>query len=329
MGVADFLFNGQAPKSTTTYGNVTANVPQWYSDFQQGIAAKGNAIASQPYQPYGAPRIAGFTQDQSNSFNLTRNGMGAESNSIYKNMQNASKVGQTADAMGDAQPFIDKSGQAAYSTVGDYMNPYNDAVTKQIAVLGARNLQENLMPAVNSDFIRAGQYGSTPMMAEVGKKLRDTSEDVLAKQAEVLQQGYGQAMTAAQNDASRWGQLGQTVGNLSNADSQMQLDSNRVAGALGTIAQDARYKDIDALGNVGNSIQNMNQSNLDMAYQDFQNQRDYQANQLGWLNNLVKGYQMPESKSFSTSAPPSGSGYSSAPISSALGAGFTTYGLLK
>lgn len=329
MAVTDFLFNGQAPKSTTTFGTATANLPQWYSDFQQGIAAKGNAIAAQPYQPYGAPRIAGFTQDQSNAFNLTRNGAGAESNKIYNNMQNATRVGNAADATGDASPYLQKASQNSYDVVNNYMNPYNEAVTNRIAQLGARNLSENLMPAINSDFIRAGQYGSTPMMNEIGKSLRDTQESVLAQQAQVLQQGYGMAMDSAGNDMARFGQVGQTVGNLSNADSQMQLDANKVAGALGTIAQDARYKDIDAINNVGQTIQGMNQSNLDMAYGDFTAQRDYQANQLSWLNNLVKGYEMPQSKTYSESAPPDNASYSPSPISSAIGAGLTTYGLLQ
>lgn len=329
MAITDFLFNGTAPKSVTKYGTAVTNLPQWFNDFQQGIASKGNAIAAQPYEAYGAPRIAGFTQDQTNSFNLTRNGMGAESNAIYGEMQNANSVGQNADAMGDAKPWLDKSGQYSYDTVNNYMNPYNEAVTNRIAQLGARNLQENLMPAINSDFIRAGQYGSTGQMNEVGKALRDTQESVLAKQADVLQQGYNSAMGYAQNDLDRFGQLGQTTGNLSNADSNLQLDATKVAGGLGSVAQDARYADINAMGAVGNSIQDMNQSNLDMAYNDFTAQRDYQANQLGWLNNLVKGFQMPESKTESWTAPLPGAQFQPSPIQSALGAGLATYNLLK
>jgi len=327
--ISDFLFNGQAPKSVTTYGSTVQNLPQWYSDFQQGIATKGNAIASQPYEPYDGPRIAGFNQDQSDAFNLTRNGMGAESNAIYGSMQNAAAAGQNANALGDADPYLSRSGQNSYDVVGNYMNPYNDAVTSRIAELGARNLQENLMPAINSDFIRAGQYGSTPMMSEIGKSLRDTQESVLAQQAQVLQQGYGQAMDSANADLTRFGQLGQTAGQLSNADSDMQLNSAKVAGALGTVAQDARYADINALGGVGNAQQQMNQANLDMAYQDFQKQNNYQADQLSWLNNLIKGYQMPTSSYQSFENVPSGAGYSSSPIQSAIGAGLTTYNLLK
>ena len=220
-------------------------------------------------------------------------------------------------------------GQSAANTVGSYMNPYNNAVTDNIARLGARNLQENLMPAVNSDYIRAGQYGSTNMMAQIGRDVRDTNDDILGKQADVLQQGYGQAMTSAQNDLQRYGQLGQTAGQLSNSDSQMQLDGAKVSGALGQIAQGARYNDINALGAVGNSQQAQTQSNLDLAHQDFVDQRDYQANQLAWENNLIKGYQMPTSSYTSDSGPLAGATFQPGAAQSAIGAGLATYNLLK
>lgn len=325
--VSDFLFNGQAPKSVTTYGTSVQNLPQWFSDFQQGIAAKGNAIAAQPYEAYGAPRIAGFTNDQTNSFNQIRQGQGQEAGAIKNSMQNASLVGATADASGDAAPWLGRAGQNSYDVVNNYMNPYTDAVVDRIGDLGARNLNEKLMPAINSDFIRAGQYGSTGMMAETGRALRDVSEGVLAEQNKALQAGYGMALDSAAGDMDRFGQIGQTVGNLSNADSEMQLNSSKVSGALGTVAQDARYKDIEALGNVGDAQQGMNQSNLDLAYQDFVDQRDYQKNQLGWVNNLIKGYQVPTSTYMSKDN--YDIQYDPSPLQSALGAGLTTYNLLK
>jgi len=329
VGIADFLFNGKAPQSVTTYGSKVTNVPQWFTDFQQGIAAKGNAIASMPYEPYGAPRIQNFNQDQQNAFNLTRNGMGAESNAIYGAMGNAMNAGRNANSLGDAQPYMAASGQGAYSTVNKYMNPYNEAVTNRIAQLGARNLSENLMPAINQDFIRAGQYGSTGQMNEVGKALRDTQESVLAQQSELLQQGYNSAMGYAQNDLNRYGQLAQTAGNLSNADTSAQIDASKVAGGLGSIAQDARYADINALSGVGSAIQGMGQKNLDMAYKDFIDQRDYQMNQLSWLNNLIKGFEMPTSTYTSDTGPLPGAGFSPSPVQSALGAGLAAYNMLR
>jgi len=329
VAVSDFLFNGQAPPSVTKYGTSVQNLPQWYSDFQQGIAVKGNAIASQPYEAYGAPRIAGFNTDQNAAFDQTRTGAGTEAGAIRTNMHNASAAGANADSYGDADPWLQRAGQNSYDTVDDYMNPYNDAVTDRISTLGARNLQEKLMPAINQDFIRAGQYGSTGMIREVGNALRDTSDGILAEQNKALQAGYGMALDTAGADMGRFGQIGQTAGNLSNADSEMQLNASKVGGALGTVAQDARYNDINALGAVGNSQQGMAQSNLDLAYRDFAEQRDYQQNQLNEVNNLVKGFQMPTSVSSQDTYPMPGVGFSPSPTASALGAGLNTYNLLK
>lgn len=329
MAISDFLFNGTAPPSVTTYGTSVQNLPQWFSDFQQGIAVKGNAIAAQPYEAYGAPRLAGFNNDQNQAFNLTRAGADNEASSIRTNMYNASAAGASANSYGDAQPWLQQAGQHSYNAVGNYMNPYNDAVTDRIADLGARNLNEKLMPAINSDFIRAGQYGSTPMMAEIGRSLRDTSDGILAEQNKALQAGYGMALDTASSDMNRFGQLGQTAGNLSNADSEMQLNAAKVSGALGTVAQDARYNDINALGGVGNSVQDLSQSNLDLAYKDFVDQRDYQANQLSYVNNLVKGYQMPTSTYETGTGPLKNAEFDASPVASALSAGLNTYNSLK
>ena len=329
MSLTDFLFNGSAPQSVTKYGAVVQNMPQWYSDFQQGIASKGNAIAAQPYEPYGAPRIAGFNTDQNAAFDATRSGVGTESTAIRTNMDNAATAGANADSLGDASPWLNKAGQTSHSQVQDYIDPYQDQVVDRIGVLGARNLQEKLMPAINQDFIRAGQYGSTGMMAETGRALRDTSDGILAEQNKALSQGYGMALDTAQADMNRFGQVGQTAGNLSNADSEMQLNGSKVAGALGTVAQDARYADINAVGAVGNSLNAQTQSNLDMAYGDFTDQRDYQQNQLGWVNNLIKGYQMPTSESWTNTGPLPGATFDPSPLASAGSSALQTYNLLK
>jgi hypothetical protein len=182
VSLTDFLFNGKAPQSVTKYGTTVQNLPQWFSDMQQGIAVKGNAIAAQPYEPYGGPRLAGFNTDQNQAFGLTRSGLDTEASGIRTNMNNAQIAGQNANAYGDADPWLQRGGQNSYDVVQNYMNPYTDAVVDRIGDLGARNLNEKLMPAINSDFIRANQYGSTPMMAETGRALRDVSEGVLAEQ---------------------------------------------------------------------------------------------------------------------------------------------------
>jgi len=124
------------------------------------------------------------------------------------------------DVMGAASPYLQAAGQTATSNIGEYMNPYTQSVTDQIARLGARNLSENLLPAVSDQFTRAGQFGSSRMGTFGERALRDTQEAILNQQSQALQAGYGQALNAAQTDLSRQGQLAQTAGQLTGQQAQ-------------------------------------------------------------------------------------------------------------
>ncbi len=329
MSLTDFLFNGTAPQSVTTYGTSTANVPQWISDFQQGVAAKGNAIAATPYQLYNGPRIAGFNADQTNSFQGVRDAQGDFADDFTGAIGMASGAGAGANASGAAQPWLNKAGNPVYNTVNDYMNPFIGNVVDRIGDIGARNLNEKFMPAINSDFIRAGQYGSTGQMAEVGKALRDTQGEVIAEQNKALMGGYQSALEAAGADANRYGQIGQTAGNMSNMDTEAALSAAAKTGALSTMAQDAAYKDTSALGAAGTAEQAQTQANYDLAHQDFTDQRDYQKTQLDWLNNLSKGFEMPLSTTTSSTGPLEGASFSPSPFNSALGTALSSYQLLN
>jgi hypothetical protein len=143
---------------------------------------------------------------------------------------------QQTSGINAAQPYLGAAGQSSANYIQDYMNPYNQAVTGQIATLGARNLQENLLPAVSDQFIRAGQFGSKGMGVFGERALRDTQEAVLGQQAQALQSGYGQAMSAAQAEAAKQLQVGQAAGTLTNAQQQALLQSGQQYGATG--AQD-------------------------------------------------------------------------------------------
>jgi hypothetical protein len=142
-------------------------------------------------------------------------------------------------ALTAADPYLRASGQSAASQVGNYMNPYNDAVTDRIAQLGARNLQENLLPNVSDSFIKAGQFGSGRMGEFGARAVRDTQESVLGQQSQALQQGYGQAMNAAQADLARQAQLAGTVGSISGADLSRILQGGSQYGNLGQMQTQA------------------------------------------------------------------------------------------
>lgn len=332
--VSDFLFNGSAPASTTTYGTTTANLPQWYNDFLQGVAAKGNALAAEPFQNYGQPRIAGFTGDQNKAFQATRDMQGAYDgtlNSAISKVQSTPTNGATAASSGylgaaagmngatAAQPYATNAAKTATGTnLNAYMDPYIQNVVDRTGTLAARNLSEKLMPAIGDDFIRAGQYGSTRMMGEVGNALRDTNDSMTQQIGTLLSGGFNNAQSAFQTDANRqaglastmgsltntaasnMANIGQVAGNMANADASTQINAGSKLADMATAGQSMDLKDAAALQAVGNQQQQLNQSNLDMAYGDFQNQTNYPKDQLNWVNNLIKGYQMPQSSTNQT-----------------------------
>jgi len=157
----------------------------------------------------------------------------------------------TTDITGAASPYLQTASQNAYQNVGNYMNPYNQAVTDQIARLGARNLSENLLPGVSDQFVRAGQFGSSRMGEFGGRALRDTQEAVLNQQAQALQQGYGQALSAAQTDAARQAQLASTAGGLSAQEAQNLLSVGQQYGNLTQAQQQALLQAANQYGALG------------------------------------------------------------------------------
>src|SRR5687768_9235979 len=105
MGVLDFLFEGSPPPSTTTYGTTVENMPQWLSDYTQALIARANMVAGEGYQAYQGPRVAGFTDDQTNAFDVIRNNIGN-----WNDEFDASKTA-TGGALTQASPYFNQANQ--------------------------------------------------------------------------------------------------------------------------------------------------------------------------------------------------------------------------
>lgn len=260
-------------------------------------------------------------------------------------------------AMAYADPYMRAAARSGATYIPEYMNPYNEAVTSQIARLGARNLQENILPALSDQFIRSGTFGGT-RMGEFGQRAaRDTQEAILAQQAQALQSGYGQALSAAQAEAAKqaglagtagqiagadlsrilqgagqYGTLGQLAGQLTGQQQQALLQAGQLygttsaadinarlaqAGQMANIGQgyagtsiseaqrqqsalqqlanmagqQQQYSAADSAGlmQIGAAQQAQEQAQLDQAYADFVEQRDYPKMQADWLNNQIRG----------------------------------------
>lgn len=280
-GVLSFLFDGKPPPSVTTYGSTTNNVPQWLSDYTQGVINQANAVAGQPYQPYEGPRIAGFSPEQEQAFALAEGNVGSYKPALGEAMD------FTKGALGAVTPTIAPNMAMAGSTftgdtVGRYMNPYVENVTKRSQELANRNFNENLLPGIKNTFTRAGQYGSTRMADSVMRGARDVSENLQSAADADLAQAYTTGASIFGADASRAGTLAQL-----GVQSTLQGGSN--LSALGETLSRLGLSDAATMENIGKQRQGLTQSSLDLAKSDFEAQRDDPKNQVDWLSNIVRG----------------------------------------
>jgi len=161
----------------------------------------------------------------------------------YQQALGTLQQGTSAGGLSAAAPYLGQAGQSSVANIGQYMNPYNDAVTNRIGELGARNLSENILPQIEGRYIQAGQLGyggrdgmGTPsgMMTDTARALRDVNADVLAQQTAALQSGYTQAAGFAGTDLARQAQLAGTAGQLGSQQQQALLEAAQQQAAVGT-----------------------------------------------------------------------------------------------
>lgn len=245
--IGGFERDPNAPLTAGTNADLT-NAGQAIRDMQGGQTGTflnaqtgiGNAAGMDIYGA-GAPAygLAGQYYNQAAGVNTAGQYQpyGAAATNLY---------GQSTDALGlsAASPYLQAAGQSSAQNINQYMNPYNEQVTNRIAQLGARNLSENILPSISSDFIKAGGYGSTRQRDLVGRAARDTQESILGQQAQALQQGYGQGLTASAADLARYGNLAGTAGSLGTQ--QQGLLQSAASGISGIGQAGAGFAGADA-----------------------------------------------------------------------------------
>ena len=324
MAFLNFLTQG-APQNTTSSSLTTSDVPQYLSDYLYNLMNGAYSAAQETYQPYAGPRVAGFAPDQQAAFGATRTAAG----SYMPGLNAATDTANTAAGMsptGAAQPYFNAASQNLPGVINQYMNPYQENVTNRMGDLAQRQIREKLMPELGDQFIRAGQYGSTRQQELAQRGVRDISENLTSQIGNQLAQGYTTAGQQAQADLSRQASLGQAAGQLAGTE---MTGLGNIAGVQAGLAQKQQALGLQgagALETIGAEQQGMTQKNLDLAYQDFMNQKNYPEQQLGFLSNIVRGLPSGGGTQ-STSTVGSGQSYSASPLAQLASAGMSAAAL--
>jgi len=239
--------------------------------------------------------------------------------------QTATQAGGLS-TMSAAQPYFSQAGKTLPSTIQDYMNPYQKNVIETMGSEAQRQLQEKILPAIGDQFTRAGQFGSSRQQEIAQRGVRDIASDLEANIGKQLAAGYTTAGTQAQADLQRMASIGQAAGQLTGTEEANKAALAGVQAALGQKEQALGLTGAAAQEAVGAQQQALNQRNLDLAYQDFQAQRDYPQQQIGFLSNVVRG--LPSGGGTASQASTSlGNTYSASPLASLASAGLSAAAL--
>jgi hypothetical protein len=321
----DFLFEGKPPQSVTTYGQTVENIPKWMSDYTQGLIARANAASAEPYIPYGGPRIAGFTPEQQAAFGMVEENVGS-----YQPYLEAGAAGyggglqRAANISGAAQPYLDEASQR-WSDEGvaeSYMSPYIGNVLDRQEALATRTLEEEFMPRISGMFGGAGQYGSRGgegSMEDIAMRGgRDIQEGLEAQRLEALHGAYGQGADIFGADQSRYGELGRIAGALEEAGAASMYQGAEGLGRMGEASQRMGLTDAAAMEGIGAQQQGLDQASLDMAYNDFLEQRQLPFDRLSFMNNMIRGLPFSTSQTRTDVGP--ADIYQPSPLSQMVGA---------
>lgn len=277
-------------------------------------------VAAIPYQPYYGDRIANFTNTELQGMNATRNA--ATSGLGYQNLNNAVtaatgvagynpvnvQAGNTLDGFG---AYLDAAAPMFQGAVIDQSMADIDRMRRMSLNAGAANAAQQ------------GAFGGSRHGVADAETNRAALDQLGRTSADLRMQGWNTALGAYTGDLNRSMQAQMANQNAGLAGANMSLTAANQLASLAAMQRQFGYSDAQALQQLGAQERGMNQLNLDLAYSDFQNQRDYPLQQLSILQSALS--QTPYGSTVSgtgTAARNSGS-----PLAGAIGGGLAGYGL--
>lgn len=216
------IFQGDPLPAITTTTQAQTTAPEFYTNYLQDVANLGSSAV----QTGG---VAGMSPLQQQALAMAPQASFAGMGTMAQGAGLAQHAGATT----------------APQVINQYMNPYTQSVVNEMARLQGRNVQENVMPAMQGAAGSMGGFGSQRQFQATGDMLRDLQSDLLGKQYGALSSGYTEAMKAAQGDLGRELTAGETLGGLGTRQQQAATTGLGTLTALGKTEQDLAQKQLD------------------------------------------------------------------------------------
>ena len=259
-----------------------------------------------------APTVAGQDALQKQAATLAGSGVGSFQPFIDQAKAQGTAAGQTVGDVGTTLSGIaGLTGAPTSSQMQQYMSPYQSQVidTTLSEFDRQRAIQEK---SIADQAIASGAFGGGREGVQRAEYQSQSDRDRAALQAQLLQQGFGQAQQARQQDIQTRFGLGQAQSGL--AGQQLGLGQFQ-SGLAGQVPQLQRA-DISTLGQVGAAQQAQAQAELDATRQGARTAAYEPLERLGFFGQGVTGLMGGYPAQYNFQSTPAAS-----PLQTALGLG--------
>lgn len=293
------LFKGGSAPSTTTQVSKTEPPPE-VKPYLAPYMENASAIAMRPYEAYGGQQIAGFTPDQLTGFQLTRDVAGQSTNALggavtqlnstiggdYLNraMANNQYMGQTANVgtnalLGMDNPYLNR---AIDASMGDITKNFNNSVANNTDAVMARSGAFG-----GSAWQQAQSENANQLAQNLGRTSNDMRMADYGLQAQLQEADVARRLQAQQTDLARNSGLAES--GLNRNQSAFEAERQRQLAAVGMVPgmAQAGYTNAQAMLGAGDAQQAMDQSQLDLLYNNWVQQQNYPLNQLNVMGNAI------------------------------------------
>ena len=259
-----------------------------------------------------APTVAGQDALQKQAATLACSGVGSFQPFIDQAKAQGTAAGQTVGDVGTTLSGIaGLTGAPTSSQMQQYMSPYQSQVID--TTLSEFDRQKAIQEkSIADQAIASGAFGGGREGVQRAEFASQSGRDRAALQAQLLQQGFGQAQQARQQDIQNRFGLGQAQSGL--AQQQLGLGSFQ-SGLAGQVPQLQRA-DISTLGQVGAAQQAQAQAELDATRQGARTAAYEPLERLGFFGQGVTGLMGGYPAQYNFQSTPAAS-----PLQTALGLG--------
>lgn len=275
---------GGGSSGTQQVQQTTFSLPEEFYPYVHETLNLARDEAYRPYESYEGPRIAPFSEDRLQAFDQVRDFQNVGQGNFAAG-EGLTGIAALGAANANYDPNVAQWGNAA---ANQYMNPYINQVMDALQARSSNNYAQE-RAARDARGMASGAFGGYRQAVEEGVAYGQNQLNLNSVMADTLMKGYDTAFSNFDRDRSTDVQSRQFGAQQGLNRAQGLAAIGQQAFGQGVTRRDQELKGIGALNDAALTQERLTQASLDQGYSDFVNQRDYNRNNITWLNNIIRG----------------------------------------